>query len=90
MSETPVRYFGGPLDGTASDRPARSVYRDDDGTPIPAARGDREWCGVDVKPTRYYARQYAPVNEGGFVYVHATAWDDWVGKRERWLAAGTL
>lgn len=80
-----ARYFGGPLDGQTVERKTAAgtwaIYRDDDGTKITVAVGDREWIRAEPA-TRYYARQLEWVQEGHrnvprVVYVHATAWNRW-------------
>jgi hypothetical protein len=74
----PARYIGGPLAGLTQDGTPRSIYRDDDGQPIPAVKGYREWAWFRKEPQRYYARQ---VWRGRVYYIHATAWRNWQDDR---------
>lgn len=67
-------YFGGSLDGQPVLSPSRSIYRDDDGRPVRAGRGDAEVIhrsNSGRAPWRFYCRDV-----GGW-YVHVTARDDW-------------
>jgi hypothetical protein len=63
MKRTALTYLGGPLDGQEASA-GRSLYRDNDGRPLPVQVGDREWCrGRGAR--QFYARR-------GAHYVHAT------------------
>ncbi len=67
-------FVGGPLDGRQYRGRSMPLYRDDEGNPIKADRGDRQWVRRTGGPTRFYARQ----GRGGrLYYVHATARDTW-------------
>jgi hypothetical protein len=80
-NETPTVYIGGPLHGQVATRTGNrwSIYRDDEGKPIPAARGSREICGLTPRLRRFYAHQSYSAGVGllGSCYVHATTIRDW-------------
>lgn len=80
----PVTYFGGPLDGQTATRTGTrwSIYRNEEGQPVPTARGDRDVIhrqnrGEDPRPL--YVRQGVASGE---CYVHTSALDAWRRSRE--------
>ncbi len=75
-------YIGGPLDGQTTDR-HRAIYHDEDGNPIKASQGDRQFCG-NGRLQKFYARQ---LSGGQTVYLHATIFSAYMEKRrEEWDA----
>lgn len=89
------KYVGGPLDGQdATSATGRwPTYRDDDGGPCSASKGDAEVIrrGNSGKPIRrFYVHQEWPrtvVIDGNAVivvehtYVHGTIWKSWNAER---------
>lgn len=78
MTAKTATYIGGPLNGQQVQRRGSvwPIFRDDDGSPIRASKGDREWTYGPCR--RFYTRQRTPTPNGEVcVYVHATAWHDW-------------
>lgn len=72
-----ARYVGGPLDGqdVVKNHGRWSIYRSDDGHPIPPRAGDRQFCtGRGARHERHYAHQR---RNGHDYYVHATAITAW-------------
>ena len=78
-------YLGGPLDGQTATRAGTCwpSYRDDNGKAIPAARGDKVFCGPvnRERPSHFYAFHLChSVIVGNEIvqtihYVHATIWN---------------
>jgi hypothetical protein len=73
MKMIPVRYLGGPLDGTQAQRRSGklSAYRRDDGRTLPAGHGDRIFASPSGQRKRhgYVLVEHSP---GDLVYRHAS------------------
>lgn len=68
-------YIGGPLDG--HEGPARSIYRNDDGTHMPASKGDREFIKSQWTGQRKYQGYSRQHRDGRVFYVHSSRFDGW-------------
>jgi hypothetical protein len=71
-----TKYIGGPLDGQEATRTGTqwSIYRDDEGNPIPTPKGDREHLKPGRLPQRFYARQ---TRGNGVCYVYGPILRQW-------------